>query len=72
MSGRFRVEISSPTSAAFTHFRRIRKHLPERIGTPCRILINSRGPGPRNLLIEFPDGAQVVTARWNIRRGVQC
>jgi hypothetical protein len=52
----------------FTHVWRIRKYLPERFGRPCRIIAAGRGPGPRNILIEFADGAKIVTPRWNVRR----
>ncbi len=29
-------------------------------GQPCRVLIRAKGPGPRNALVEFADGSQVV------------
>jgi len=55
-------------TSGFTHYWRIRKHLPERFGQRCRVLAHGRGPGPRNVLVEFEDGTHVVTTRWNVRR----
>ena len=44
-----------------------RARLPERKGQPCRILAR----GARNsILVEFPDGFLVVTARYAVRRKV--
>jgi len=51
-----------------THFWRIRTTLPQRKGDPCRILARARGPGPRNILVEFADGRRVVTHRYAVRR----
>jgi hypothetical protein len=48
-----------------THVWRWRVRLPERFGEPCRVLVR----GARNsCLVEFPDGFQVVTSRWAVRK----
>jgi len=47
---------------------RLKKWLPERHGQACRILARARGPGPRNVLVEFADGLRVVTTRLAVRR----
>jgi hypothetical protein len=50
---------------AMTHYWRIRKFLPERFQQRCRLLV----VGKRNsVLVEFEDGARVVTSRYFIRR----
>lgn len=42
-----------------------RARLPERKDQACRVLVR----GARNsALVEFPDGFQVVTSRWAVRR----
>lgn len=51
-----------------THYWRVRKQLPERFKQPCRVWAAARGPGPRNVGVEFADGTRVVTTRWNVRR----
>lgn len=51
-----------------THVWYWRKHRPDRKGHPCRVLATSPGPGPRNVLVEFSDGEQVIAPRWAIRR----
>lgn len=51
-----------------THYWRLRRTLPERNGQPCRVLCAGRGPGPRNILVEFADGLRVVSIRWSVRR----
>lgn len=51
-----------------THYWRIRKTLPQRTGEPCRVVVRGRGPGPRNILVEFADGYRVVTHRHAVRR----
>ncbi|HEY3194658.1 MAG TPA: hypothetical protein VGK42_05440 [Candidatus Dormibacteraeota bacterium] len=48
---------------------RLRKYLPERYGQPCRVTARGRGPGPRNIRVEFGDGLWVVTSRWAVRSG---
>lgn len=53
---------------AYPHVWRVRKYLPERKGQRCRITVRGRGPGPRNLRVEFPDGFEVVTAWSSVRR----
>lgn len=50
-----------------THYWRLRRWLPERHAHPCRIIARGRGPGPRNILVEFTDGLRVSTARWSVR-----
>lgn len=50
-----------------THVWRMRRWLPERFGQACRVVTSGRGPGPRNLLVEFADGRRVVSSRWSIR-----
>lgn len=37
-------------------------------GVRCAVLISSRGPGPRNKLIQAEDGRRIVVARWAVRR----
>ena len=39
-----------------------------RKGHPCRVLARGRGPGPRNVLVEFADGERVVGTRYCVRR----
>ena len=51
-----------------THYWRVRKWLPERYGQACRVLVRGRGPGPRNVLVEFEDGYRTVAPMWNVRR----
>jgi hypothetical protein len=34
----------------------------------CIVLCRGRGPGPRNLLVQFADGEIMVTIRFGIRR----
>lgn len=47
---------------------RLRKWMPERYGCRCRVLCRGRGPGPRNVLVEFEDGCRFVTTRWAVRK----
>lgn len=54
-----------------THRWRVRRTLPERFGQPCRVV----PPLPRSgknhmgtILVEFEDGARVVTSRFSVRR----
>ena len=51
-----------------THRWRLRKWLPDRYGQSCRVLARGNGRGPRNVLVEFEDGAKVVAARYSIRK----
>jgi hypothetical protein len=46
---------------------RLKKYLPERHGQRCRIFARGRGPGPRNVGVEFEDGFKVVSFRWAVR-----
>jgi hypothetical protein len=48
-----------------THFWRVRTHLPERFGQPCRVLVRGR---MNSILVEFADGCTVVTSRFFVRR----
>jgi hypothetical protein len=41
---------------------------PDRKGQPCRVLTRARGPGPRNVCVEFADGEQVITPMWAVRK----
>lgn len=45
-----------------------RKHRPDRKGHRCRLLAVGSGGGPRNVLVEFEDGEQVVAPLNAIRR----
>lgn len=47
------------------------KTLPERNGQPCRVLCAGRGPGPRNILVEFADGFKAVSIRYSVRKLAQ-
>lgn len=54
--------------AAATHIWWWRRHRPDRKGHPCRVLARAAGPGPRNVLVVFDDGEQVVAPMWAVRR----
>ncbi len=51
-----------------THIWFWRKILPERKGSPCRVL---RRGAMNSILVEFEDGTQVVTSRYAVRRILQ-
>lgn len=51
-----------------THVWFWRKYRPDRKGDLCRLLVVGRGPGPRNVLVEFADGERVVAPRYAVRR----
>lgn len=51
----------------YHHFWRVKKTLPERFRQPCRILACARGSGPRNILVQFPDGHRVIAPRFSVR-----
>ena len=53
---------------AMTHVWWWRTVRPDRKGHPCRVLARGRGPGPRNVAVEFDDGEQVVAPMFAIRR----
>lgn len=53
---------------SWTHVWYWRAVLPERKGQRCRVLCAGRGPGPRNVLVEFEDGHRAVTLRWAVRK----
>ena len=44
-----------------------RCRLPERKGSPCRVVARSRRLG--SVLVEFKDGSRVVTSRYAVRLG---
>jgi hypothetical protein len=48
-----------------THRWRIRKWLPDRHGSPCRVIARGRNG---NILVEFEDGFKAVTPRFSVRR----
>jgi hypothetical protein len=62
---------STPRPHAYPYRWRLRKQCPERWGTPCRIVHDSRvmrqGPGAR-VLVEFSDGTRVETVRLAVRK----
>lgn len=47
-----------------THYWRVRARLPERFGQRCRVLAVGR---LNAALVEFEDGARVVTCRYYVR-----
>lgn len=51
-----------------THFYNIKKWGIGRFKQPCNVLARGRGPGPRNVLIQFADGHRLVTIRHAVRR----
>ena len=61
-------EKQPPARGPMTHFWRVRKTLPWRVGHQCRILARAAGPGPRSICVEFADGARVITHRHAVRR----
>ena len=50
------------------HVWYFRKYRGDRKGQPCKVLARGRGPGPRNVLVEFKDGERVVGTRYCVRR----
>lgn len=54
------------TACMGTHRWRLRRYLPERHGLACRIFARGRGPGPRNIGVEFADGFRAVSFRWAV------
>jgi hypothetical protein len=44
-------------------FRAPRPAAPDRKGQFCKVLVQARGPGPRNVLLEFEDGYRLVSIR---------
>ena len=56
--------------SAYPYVWRLRKTLPERTGQPCRVTARGRGPGPRNIRVEFLDGFWVIAQyeRVSLRR----
>lgn len=54
--------------ADLTHVWYWRRHRGDRKGHSCAALASASGGGPRNVLVEFADGEQVVAPRWAVRR----
>lgn len=52
----------------YPYYWRLRRWLGERHGQRCRVVTRGRGPGPRNIGVEFVDGYRTVTSRWAVRR----
>lgn len=50
---------------ALTHYWRLRCRLPDRHGTPCRVI--ARGT-MNSVQIEFADGVRHIVSRYSIRR----
>lgn len=38
----------------------------ERYGEPCRVVCRGPGRGPRNILVEFQDGREIVAPRFAV------
>lgn len=53
------------TTDALTHIWRWKEYLPERHGQACRIVATG---ALNSALVEFADGARVVTSRYAVRR----
>ena len=49
----------------FDRYWRVRTKLPERKGTPCRVLAKGR---LNSCLVEFEDGLKVITSRNYVRK----
>ncbi len=56
----------------WTHYWWYRKWLPERKNQFCRVRARGNGRGPRNVLVEFPDGFRVVSTRFCVRKLKRC
>ena len=48
-----------------THIWRVRKFLPERFGSQCRVVAAGK---MNSILVEFGDGARFVTCRHFVRK----
>jgi len=53
------------TKDSYPYYWRIKKQLPERFKTRCRLLASGK---MNSVLIEFEDGLKVITNRYFIRR----
>jgi len=53
---------------AYPYRWRWSKWLGDRYGQACQVLVRARGKGPRNILVLFTDGHQVVAPMWAVRR----
>lgn len=51
-----------------THVWYWRTVRPDRKGHRCELLAAGRGPGPRNVAVQFADGEVVIAPRWAVRR----
>ena len=60
------------TVTNFPDLWRYRRWLPERFNQPCRVIARGRGPGPRNVEVEFEDGYRTVSTwravKWRSHR----
>lgn len=54
------------TENEFDHVWRWNARLPERKGQSCRVLARGR---MNSVLVEFVDGARVITSRWAVMPG---
>jgi hypothetical protein len=55
----------SRTVGMFPYYWRVKTRLPERKGTPCRVLVRGK---MNSALVEFEDGYRVVTSRNYLRK----
>ena len=58
----------APVSCEFGWQWRYRKWRGDRYGHRCQVVLRGKGPGPRNILVRFQDGEQLVTTRFAVRR----
>ena len=56
------------TVRPMTHVWHWRKYRPDRKGHACRVVCVANGRGPRNVMVEFADGEQVVAPRYAVRK----
>ena len=57
----------SKVAGIYDHVWYWRSRLPDRKGSPCRVVARSRRLG--SVLVEFEDGCRVVTSRYAVRLG---
>jgi hypothetical protein len=57
---------SLPNTLVFPYVWRVHTRLPERFGTPCRILLRARRMN--TILVEFEDGYKVLTSGNYLRK----
>lgn len=53
------------TAGGFPLYWRVRARLPDRFGQRCRVVTRGRH---NSVLVEFEDGARVVTSGWYVRK----